>query len=163
MGGFGMPAGGAAGAAALANVGNPMGPLVAGAKPKVRNPVMTLALPYGLIFGGAILGSILGMIAGFLSLIGSLITLAGAALAVVYAVSMVRELQNYTQDEQFVWWWLFIPCLGTYFALIKVPEQVTKAKQKAGIAQAKPTRGIVNYIFLWLHALASDLNDIAQS
>jgi hypothetical protein len=76
---------------------------------------------------------------------------------------MVRELQNYTQDQQFVWWWLFIPCLGTYFAILKVPEQVTKAKQKAGIAQTKPTRGIVNYIFLWPHALASDLNDVAQS
>ena len=81
----------------------------------------------------------------------------------INAVSMLRELQNYTQDNEFVWWWLFIPCLGVYFAWIKVPEQVTKAKEKAGLLQTKPTRGIVVYIFLWMYALASDLNDIAQS
>ena len=46
---------------------------------------------------------------------------------------------------------------------VKVPEQVQKAKEKAGIAQTKPARGIVLYIFLFPYALASDLNDIAQS
>jgi hypothetical protein len=144
-----------AGAAAMANVGNPMGPLVAGAKPKVRNPILTLALPYGLIVVGSVLSGIIGLL--------GLISTAGAILYLVYAVSMVRELQNYTQDDQFVWWWLFIPCLGIYFMLMKVPEQVTKAKTKAGIVQAKPTRGLVLYLFLWPFALASDLNDIAQS
>ena len=56
-----------------------------------------------------------------------------------------------------------VPAQSNYFAVIKVPEQVTKAKQKAGILPAKPTRGLVNYLFIWHHALASDLNDIAQS
>jgi hypothetical protein len=154
---------GAAGAAALAQVQNPMGPLVAGAKPKVRNPLMTMLLPYGLLIGGSILASILGMIAAILSLVGSLVSLAGAVLLLINYVSMVRELQNYTQDQEFVWWWMFIPCLGVYFLLVKVPDQVTKAKQKAGILQMKPTRGIVLYIFVGLYALACDLNDIAQS
>ncbi len=115
------------------------------------------------MIGGSILGTILGMIVGPLVYVGSLITLAGMVLGLINSVSMVRELQNYTQDTQFVWWWLFIPCLGIYFAMIKVPEQVTKAKEKAGIAQSKPTRTIVFYLFLWMYALASDLNDIAQS
>jgi hypothetical protein len=159
-----MPANaGAAGAAALAQVQNPMGPLVAGAKPKARNALMTMLIPIGIMVVGGILGTILGMIASFLSLVGTLVILVGAVLAAINAVSMVRELQNYTQDQQFVWWWLFIPCLGMYFALIKVPEQVTKAKEKAGIVQSKPVRGLVLYIFLWPFALASDLNDIAAS
>jgi hypothetical protein len=157
------PNAGAAGAAALAQVQNPMGPLVAGAKPKTRNALMTMLIPFGIMVVGGILGSILGMIASFLSLVGTLVILVGAVLGLINAVSMVRELQNYTQDQQFVWWWLFIPCLGMYFAIIKVPEQVTKAKEKAGIVQSKPTRGLVLYLFLWPFALASDLNDIAAT
>jgi hypothetical protein len=140
-----------------------MGPLTAGAKPSVRNPVMTLAIPYALAIGGSILGSILGHIAGFLTLVGSLVSLAGSLLALVYIISMLRELQNYTQDQDFKWWFIFVPCLNCYFLWVKVPEQVTKAKTKAGILQAKPTRGIVLYVFISPFALASDLNDIAQS
>jgi hypothetical protein len=165
-GGFGQPGGGmppnmgAAGAAALATVSNPMAALVPGAKPKVRNPIMTLVLPIGLMVVGSILSSILGMIAGILALVGTLVVLAGWILGLIYAISMVRELHNYTQDPEFMWWWVFIPIYG---ALIKVPEQVTKAKAKAGILQVKPVRGIVLYLFLWLYALAGDLNDIAES
>ncbi len=140
-----------------------MGPLVAGAKPKVRNALMTMLIPIGIMVVGSILASILGMIAGILSLVGSLVSLGGMVLALIYTVSMLRELQNYTQDTEFVWWWIFIPCLGVYFAWMKVPAQVQKAKEKAGIAQTKPTRGLVFYIFLWMFALASDLNDIAAS
>jgi hypothetical protein len=161
-----MPAGGAAGAAgaAMATISNPMGPLVAGAKPKVRNPMMTLILSEGLIFGGGVLSTLLGMIGlGLIASLGSLVSLVGLIFMCIYAVQMLRELQNYTQDDQFIWWYFFIPCLGIYFAVMKVPEQVTKAKTKAGILQAKPVKGIVHYLFLWPMALANDLNDIAQS
>jgi hypothetical protein len=167
-GGFGQPGGGqfgmgaGAAGAALANVGNPMAAMTAGAKPKVRNPMMTLLIPYVLIFAGSFLSG-LSSITVLFAAIGSLVSLAGSVMFLVNSIGMLRELQNYTQDDQFVWWYLFIPCLNIYFMLVKVPEQVTKAKTKAGILQAKPTRGIVNYFFIFLHALASDLNDIAQS
>jgi hypothetical protein len=143
--------------------------MVAGAKPKVRNPVMTLVVPIGAFVVGAILMTVAGILSTvpvlptILSLVAAVAYLAGTVIGLMSAVGMLRELQNYTQDAEFVWWWLFIPCLGTYFALLKVPEQVNKAKQKAGIAQTKPARGIVFYVFLWLYALANDLNDIAQS
>jgi hypothetical protein len=43
---------------------------------------------------------------------------------------------------------------------ILIPGQVQKAKQMAGVQQ--PARGIVFYIFLFLYAFASDLNDLAR-
>jgi hypothetical protein len=165
--GFGMPVNaGAAGAAALAQVQNPMGPLVAGAKPRARNPLMTAFVPLGVIVLGCILSFILSLISPTIgSLVGGLVMLAGSVLYLISSIAMLRELQNYTQDQQFVWWWLFIPCLGLYFAIIKVPEQVKKAKEKAGIIQTKPVRPFVFYLIpaLWPFALASDLNDIAAS
>lgn len=147
----------------MAQVGNPMAPMVAGAKPTVRNPIMVLVIPLALIIGGSIIGTILGMIVGVLGYLGTLISLVGMVYAMIQTVGMLRELGNYTQDTEFNWWWIFIPCLGIYFALMKVPEQVTKAKQKAGIEQMKPTRGLVLYLFVWPFALANDLNDIAQA
>jgi hypothetical protein len=161
-GGFGAPQGFGGAGAAMAGVGNPMGPMTAGAKPSVRNPIMVLVIPIALVIVGSILSAVLGMIMGLLALVGSLVSLGGAVYGLIQAISMLRELGNYTQDSEFNWWWIFIPCLGIYFALMKVPEQVTKAKQKAGIEQMKPTRGLVLYLFLWPYALASDLNDIAQ-
>jgi len=44
---------------------------------------------------------------------------------------------------------------------IVLPAEVTKAKQMVNAQQ--PTRGIVVYIFLWLYALAADLNDISKA
>jgi hypothetical protein len=158
--GMGM---GMGGAAALANVGNPMAPMAAGAKPTVRNPTMVLVIPLALMFGGVILSVVLGMIASILSLVGTLVTLAGVGYLLVQMIGMLRELGNYTQDSGFNWWFIFIPCLNYYFMWLKVPEQVTNAKNKAGILAQKPTRGIVLYVLLFPWALANDLNDIAQS
>jgi hypothetical protein len=150
--------------AVMASVQNPMAPLAAGAKPTVRNPIMVLVIPFAGMFVGAILAGVLGALIGFIgALVGQLVILAAAVYSLIQAIGMLRELGNYTQDSEFNWWWIFIPCLGIYFALMKVPEQVTKAKTKAGIVQQKPTRGIVFYLFLWPWALANDLNDIAQS
>jgi hypothetical protein len=164
---YGAPADAAGGSpfgsvgSALA-VGNPMALLAPGAKPTVRNAVMTLAIPYALLFGGQIVGTILAILLGGIgSLLGQLVGLAGLVLLIIYTVGMLRELVNYTEDKEFVWWPIFIPIYGIIVAVIKVPEQVTKAKQKAGIAQQKPTRGLVPYLLLFPWALASDLNDIA--
>lgn len=151
-----------AGAAAGAAFGALQANAPPGARPTVRNPMMVLLLTLGLVVGGQIIGAILGAIVSILALVGSLIALGGMVMFIVYGMGMLRELGNYTQDQNFAWWWMFIPCLNIYFFWFKVPEQVTMAKQKAGILMAKPTRGIVLYIFLFPFALANDLNDIAQ-
>lgn len=77
---------------------------------------------------------------------------------IIAAWQMLSELKDYTKDESFKPFYLFIPVLGMYFALIKVPEQVGKAKQMAGCRT--PQRGFFFYWFLWLYALAADLNEV---
>lgn len=131
------------------------------AKPKVRNPLMTLLVPYGLIVLGNILAGVLGAIEPSLAIVGSLVNLAGAVLYLVYAWGMLNELKRASNDPSFAPWMMLIPCFNIYFLAIKVPEQMTKAKQMAR-AQT-PTRGIVLYFFLFLYACAADLNDVAQS
>ena len=131
-----------------------------GGAPKVRNPLMTLLVPYGVIFGGQILGSILGAIEPALALVGSLVVLGGSILLLVYFFSMLGELKNVTQNQDFHPWFVLIPCLNYYFLWIKVPEEVTKAKQM--VRSSMPTRSILLYIFIAPYALAADLNDIAQ-
>ncbi len=141
-----------------AGMGGPMGPV--GARPQRRNPIMTLLLPVGLNIGGNIIGAILASaIDPSMVFVGSLISLVGSVLGLVFMIKMLLELKNFTGDPDFNWWFIFIPCLNIYFMWVKVPEQVTKAKQMAGV-QA-PTRSIVAYIFFFLYALAADLNDIA--
>jgi len=139
-------------------MGGPMGPV--GARPQRRNPLMTFLIPIGLQVGGNIIGAILGgAIDPSLMMVGSLISFVGTILTIVFMVKMLLELKNFTGDPDFNWWFMFVPCLNIYFLWVKVPEQVTKAKQMAGV-QA-PTRSIVVYIFLFLYALAADLNDLA--
>ena len=83
-----------------------------------------------------------------------------AIVRIISAIGMLKELKNFTQDPEFNWWFIFIPCLNYYFMWLKVPEQVGKAKQMA--RSQRPARGIVVYVFLFLYALAADLNDIAN-
>jgi hypothetical protein len=47
-----------------------------------------------------------------------------------------------------------------YWMWVLVPREVAKAKQILGVQQ--PPRSIVLYIFLWLFALASDINDLVR-
>lgn len=73
--------------------------------------------------------------------------------------SMLSELQNYTNDEDFQPWHIFVPILGIYFLWVKVPEQINKAKQMAG-SRNPQNAGIVLYIFIPYFALAKDLNEV---
>ena len=73
--------------------------------------------------------------------------------------TMLNELQAYTRDDSFKPWYMFIPLLNLYFLLIKVPEQVTKAKQMAG-SRNPQAAGIVLYFFISYYALAKDLNEV---
>ena len=167
-GGYGAPGGGYGGQQAGAMMQGAMQGAMGGfadlnnpnARPKVRNAFMTCAVPLGLMIGGNIIGTILAMVVDVLFYVGQIISLAGVALAIVYAWNMLKELKNATNDSTFQPWFIFIPCLNYYFMWIKVPQQMTKAKQMARSQQ--PTRGIIVYFFVFLYALAADLNDLAN-
>jgi len=73
--------------------------------------------------------------------------------------TMLNELQQYTRDEEFKPFYMFIPLLSLYFLWIKVPEQVAKAKQMAGSRNPQP-QGIALYILIAPYALATDLNQV---
>ncbi|AKT39894.1 uncharacterized protein CMC5_040450 [Chondromyces crocatus] len=73
--------------------------------------------------------------------------------------TMLNELQQYTRDEEFKPWYMFVPLLNYYFLWVKVPEQVTRAKQMAG-SRNPQAAGIVLYIFLPMYVLAKDLNEV---
>jgi hypothetical protein len=128
QGGFGAPQGGAAlgapgqfGAAPM-GMGGFGGGGGGGGGPvgQTRNPVMVLVL--------------------------SMIT---CGLYGMYAVwTMLNELKDYTRDESFKPWQIFIPLLGAYFWLFKVPEQVGKAKQMAGSRNQQSA----GFIFYWCSA-----------
>ena len=73
--------------------------------------------------------------------------------------TMLTELQQFTRDEEFKPFYMFIPFLGMYFMWIKVPEQVARAKQMAGSRNPQPS-SIALYILIPQFALAKDLNEI---
>jgi hypothetical protein len=159
------PGGGAIGAPSpFGAVGGSMGSAMAmsgaGAKPKVRNALMTLLIPLGIIVGGQILGTILAVvITPFLSLIGSLIALAGSVLAIITVIGMTNEL-NTASGESLPWWPMIIPLYNLYWAVMMVPAAMATAKQRAG--SRTPPRGASLYFLIFLYAFAADLNDIAN-
>jgi hypothetical protein len=132
QGGAPMAAPGQFGAAPMGMGGGFGGPGGAGPVGEVRNPVTTL---------------IFGMVC--------------CLYAMYQQWTMLNELQAYTRDEDFKPWFMFIPLLNLYFLLVKVPEQITKAKQMAGSRNPQAS-SIVLYFFIGLYAMAKDLNEVWQ-
>jgi hypothetical protein len=83
--------------------------------------------------------------------------LAGVLLTFASAGAMVREI-NAAAGSDLKAWHLLIPVYGLYWMAVLVPAQVAVAKQRAG---KPPPRGLVVYLFLFLYALAADINDLA--
>ncbi|MBX3192163.1 MAG: hypothetical protein KF819_34560, partial [Labilithrix sp.] len=167
--GFGQPPGGGFGGAMQAGFGQ-MGQGMglggapgAGGRPTVRNPVMTLLVPFGIIVIGNIVGTVLVTVTemGILGLIGTLGMLAGSVIGFLSVIKMTNELKAVTGNAGFAWWPAIIPVYGLYWALIMVPAEMNKAKQMRGIQT--PARGLVAYWFVFLYAFAADLNDIAKA
>jgi hypothetical protein len=140
-----------------------------GSTPTKRNALMTFLMPMICFFGGAILATIMGILAGVtgvgaLGLVGSLFYLVGFLGAAFFGLSstikMVNELKSVTKNASFAWWPVLVPFYNYYWLWLMVPAEVKRAKQMMGV-QAPP-RGIVVYVFLWLYALASDINDMAR-
>jgi hypothetical protein len=132
--------------------------------PTRRNALMTLLLPFAVIFGGTIVFTILAMLVTSLASVfmglQALCNLVGAGWFVYLTIGMVNELKSVTQNASLAWWPIFIPFYSMYWAWFIIPAEVAKAKQLLGV-QAAP-RPIVLYIFLWPFALASDLNDMVR-
>jgi predicted transporter len=135
----------------------------------VRNALMTMLVPLLIVVGSIAVSIAVAVIAisanmpalaplgGLLAFVGFV---AAAVLGIISVIRMIGELNSVTRSETVQWWMLLIPIYHYYVAWVLVPQEVTKAKQMTQV-QA-PTRGIVVYIFLFLYALASDLNDIAR-
>ena len=131
-------------------------------RPTVRNAVMTMVIPFAVMFGGNILVSILASVTGVyqLAYAGQLFSLVGWVLWMVALWKMSKELDEITGTFK-NWWFFLIPILNLYAILILLPQEMTKAKQMRGV-QA-PTRNLVVYFFFSLYAFAADLNDIAHA
>jgi hypothetical protein len=129
----------------------------AGARPKKRNPVVTLIIVFGAIAVANVLGGIVAGMVG-VAILANLFTLIGYIVFGVVMMGMATELKNFSNAD-LAPWMVWIPLLNLWFLVLKVPAEMTKAKQQAGV-QA-PTRSAVLYFFLSPFALAADLNDIA--
>ncbi|HLK40402.1 MAG TPA: zinc-ribbon domain-containing protein [Polyangiaceae bacterium] len=128
--------------------------------PTRRNPVMTLLLPFAIIFGSILLGTILAIAISPIFALLDLGALAGSVWFLLTAIRMANEVKFVTQNQAFAWWPIFVPFYNYFWLWILVPQEVAKAKQMLGVQQ--PPRSIVLYILLWPFALASDINDMVR-
>jgi hypothetical protein len=120
--------------------------------PTKRNPWFVFLLPF--------LFEAIGT-----SVLGAPRTLAGNAICflgiLVWASSvdrMVAEL-NTVSKGNLRSWTLAIPFYNVYWLLVLLPREVARAKAIAGVTT--PARATIVYVFLYLYALAADLNEIA--
>ncbi len=117
-----------------------------------RNALVLQLIPIGFFFAGQVIANV------FQSSAGSLAIVAGAIITVFFLLGMLGEVKRKTNDAGFTPWFVLIPCFNLYFLALKVPEQVTKAKQMANVQL--PARSALLYVLLPIYALASDLNDL---
>lgn len=129
--------------------------LAAPATPTRRNPLTTWLIPTVFFLLAPPLGGLLGTT--MFRFAPNAAILAGALLTFISAGAMIREV-NAAAGSDLKAWHLLIPVYGLYWAVVLVRQQVAVAKQKAG--KGEP-RGTVLYLFLFLYALAADLNDLA--
>jgi predicted transporter len=154
----------------LAQAGVAMGLQPGAVRPRVRNALMTMLVPLLIVVGSIAISIAVTVIAisaevpaiaplgGLLAFVGFIVA---AVLGIMSLIRMTGELNSVTRSDAVQWWMFLIPIYHYYVAWVLVPQEVAKAKQMTQV-QA-PTRGIVVYIFLFLYALASDLNDIARA
>jgi hypothetical protein len=151
------------GQAPMAPVGALLGTLSsAGTKgPTRRNALMTLLLPFAVIFGGSIVCTVLSiLVSAVFGLVQLLFVFGGMAWFVLLIIPMVNELKSVTQNQDLAWWPILVPFYSMYWAWFIIPQEVAKAKQMLAVQQ--PPRPVVLYIFLWPFALASDINDMVR-
>lgn len=123
--------------------------------PTRRNALTTWLFPTVFFLLAPPLGALLGTTA--FRFAPNAAILVGLLLTLVAARAMIAEL-NVAAGSNLTFWHFVIPIYGLYWAAVLVPQAMAVAKQRAN----KPApRSAVVYLFLFLYALASDLNDLA--
>lgn len=148
-GGMAAAAGGAMGAA----MGGPAGPTGI----SVRNPLMVFGLSYGLIILANILTPILASISMVLTLVGSLLSLAGVVMMFVFLWKMAGELEAFVQSPDFAKWNIIVPIWGA----LQLHKVVGMGYQKAGVREGQSH--VALYVFFPTYFVPKDMNNIAQS
>lgn len=129
---------------------------------------MTIGLPFGCFFGGIVVNVIfsiltmithVGAIAALGGLVAMVLFIAGAYFAIISTIKMVNEVKSVTNNQAFAWWPMLVPFYNWYWMALLVPQEVANAKRAVGAQE--PVKSPVLYFFLFLWALASDINDIA--
>ena len=111
------------------------------------------------IFNGIAMAAssmVLALLGGLIGLVGML---AGTVLTFLTMIKLVNEVKSVTNNAAFAWWWALVPVYNVYWMVLLVPQEVANAKRMVGAQE--PVRSPVLYFFLFLYALASDVNDLA--
>lgn len=156
---MGQPQGGFGQAGAMMGAAGFGGGLAgaAGARPTKRNPIIPLVIVIAGSVGANVLMSVLASITG-VYVLANLGSLVGMLVFGFVMFRMASELKNFANSD-LAPWMAFVPCLNLWFVVLKVPQEMAKAKQMAGIQT--PTRPVWMYFLIGAYALAADLNDLA--
>ncbi|MFI5301599.1 MAG: hypothetical protein ACHREM_26215, partial [Polyangiales bacterium] len=127
------------------------GPATPGQK---RNPGQMVAIQWGALVGSQIVGQILFQIIGDTigSLLMSLLALAGWVVFVMVSLRLIKELRGYLGGDEPPTWTCLLP-------IIKVPDSMKQAKQRAGCAK-QDTVPVWMYLIIPAYAMQTDLNEI---
>lgn len=129
----------------------------AASRPTKRNPMMILGITYGALFAASLVGQVLASATG-VGLLATACSAGAYGLFIVIMMSMVGELKRFNGSD-IAPWMVAIPLLNLWFLYVKVPEEMARARQKAGVQG--PPKPAWMYVVLSPFALASDLNDLA--
>ncbi len=126
--------------------------------PTKRNALMVFLVPVLSFFAAPPLGALLGTT--HFRFAPTAAILFGFGFFFLTAGGMLRELNALNSGgAPLVLWHLLVPFYGQYLAYTVVQPRMAEAKQKAG---APPARSAIAYVFVFLYAWASDLNDLAK-
>ena len=132
-----------------------------GPGPQKRNPIVTLLIPWGIMFISGFVFSLLAGLTGVVALayLGNLGQLAGLVISGLFLNKMLGELKSVTGDTEITPIMMWIPGLNNIMAFLKVHPLMERARQQRGLqTPAKPNW---MYLILPLFAFSSDLNDLA--
>ena len=96
---------------------------------------------------------------GLASAVSGLGGLAGLAVGVMLIIN-IYNLGKFTNDPNFAWWHIFIPCYNIYWMLTTLRDQVRKARQMAGLSP--DIKSGVLYFFAGGWAITADMTDFSE-
>lgn len=124
-----------------------------------RNPIVCLAIGWGVQVGGSVVGSVVAGITG-VAILATVLWLAGAVVAGHFLKQMIEDVKGATRDTSLNTTLFYIPGLNQILSFLNVHGLVERARRERGItAPAKPKW---MYLIVPWFAIPADLNDIAQ-